>query len=163
MVLPLAYYRVYKYNSFSTRVEHGWLVTFVLFVGDIRLVDGGAPNQGRVEIYINDSWWTICDNWFGYDEGRVVCKQLGLPALYDVYYGGTFGQGNGSRLREEYNCQGSETSLLNCSKTGYISYSCDRWDDVGITCGPLVKAGMWSGIYTALQLMKVLDRNVYFY
>ncbi|KAL9953601.1 hypothetical protein ACROYT_G041044 [Oculina patagonica] len=108
--------------------------------GDIRLVDGGAPSQGRVEIYINDSWSTVCDHWFGYNEGRVVCKQLGLPELSDVHYGAPFGQGNGSILKEQYNCQENDTSLLNCSKTGYISNYCSHGDDVGISCGPLVAA-----------------------
>lgn len=107
-------------------------------------MDGGAPNQGRVEIYINGSWSTVCDHWFGYDEGRVVCKQLGLPGLSDVFYGAPFGQGNGSILSEEYNCQENDTSLLNCSKTGYISSYCSHGDDVGISCGPLVAAGMSS-------------------
>ena len=71
-----------------------------------------------------------------------MCYQLGLPKLSQVYYGAAFGQGNGSILTEEYNCQGNETSLLNCSKTGYNHYYCDHYNDVGIACGPLVQAGM---------------------
>lgn len=120
------------------------MTLFAFFIGDIRLVDGGAPSQGRVEIYINGSWLTVCDRWFSYNEGRVVCNQLGLPALHKVYHGAPFGRGNGSILTEEYNCEGGETSLLNCSKTGYSSNFCSHWDDVGIACGPLVAGGMWS-------------------
>ncbi|XP_068712588.1 uncharacterized protein [Montipora foliosa] len=108
--------------------------------GDARLVEGGAPSQGRVEIYINGSWSTVCDSWFGYEEGRVLCNQLGLPRLSQVYYGAYFGEGNGSILTEEYDCQGNETSLLDCFKTGYHPYCGGHYQDVGIACGPFVAA-----------------------
>jgi len=58
-----------------------------------------------------------------------------------VYSGAAFGEGNGSILTQEYYCEGNETSLLNCSKTGYNPY-CGHYQDVGIACGPFVKAGM---------------------
>lgn len=81
---------------------------------------------------------------FGYQQGQVLCNQLGLPKLSKVYYGSDFGVGNGSILSEEYYCHGNETSLLDCSKTGYYDAYCDHYDDVGIACGPLVKAGRCS-------------------
>ena len=58
-----------------------------------------------------------------------------------MYYGADFGKGNGSILTQEYDCLGNETSLLNCSKTGYDPY-CSHYQDVGIACGPIVNAGM---------------------
>jgi len=94
-----------------------------------------------VEIYINGSWWTVCGSWFDYQQGQMLCSQLGLPKLFQVYYGAPFGEGNGSILTEEYRCQGNETSLLDCSKTGY-NYYCGHYNDVGIACGQLVKSGM---------------------
>lgn len=114
----------------------------ILILGDARLVGGGPPTQGRVEIYINGSWWTVCGSWFGSQHGQIVCNQLDLPKLFEVYYGAGFGEGNGSILTEEYYCQGNETSLLNCAKTGYHSYCGGHYEDVGIACGPLVNAGM---------------------
>lgn len=117
------------------------MTLLALFVGTVRLVDGDAPSQGRVEVYVNGSWWTLCDDWFGYDEGRLVCRLLGLPELSQVFGGAAFGQGNGSIISEEYDCQGNETSILNCSKTGYVPY-CNHYEAVGIACGPLVTAGM---------------------
>ena len=50
--------------------------------GDVRLVNGSRPHEGRVEICINETWGTICDEIY-YDwgwtsvEADVVCKQLG--------------------------------------------------------------------------------------
>ena len=45
--------------------------------GMIRLQGGNYSNQGRVEVYCNGQWGTICDNGFGSSDAKVICKQLG--------------------------------------------------------------------------------------
>ena len=49
--------------------------------GDIRLVGGLSSNQGRVEICYINQWGTVCHNSFTNIDARVVCRQLGFPAL----------------------------------------------------------------------------------
>ncbi|XP_068737073.1 galectin-3-binding protein-like [Montipora capricornis] len=106
--------------------------------GDVRLADGGALTQGRVEIYMNGSWWTVCSNWFSYAEARVVCRMLWLPENPLVYRNNPFGGRNGSILTEWYDCDGHESSLLNCARRG-LSYYCSHYSkSVGISCGPLI-------------------------
>ena len=46
--------------------------------GTIRLVDGEGSHEGRVELCINNTWSTICDNEWGVEEAVVVCNQLGF-------------------------------------------------------------------------------------
>ena len=52
--------------------------------GVVRLVGGGSVNQGRVEICVNNSWGTVCDDLFGINDARVICRQMGYPS--GLYY-----------------------------------------------------------------------------
>ena len=48
--------------------------------GAIRLVGGTSANNGRVEIFHNNAWGTVCDDSFGNTDAQVVCRQLGYPS-----------------------------------------------------------------------------------
>ena len=45
--------------------------------GDVRLADG-TGTSGRVEICVSGVWGTVCDNFWGDDDARVVCRKLGF-------------------------------------------------------------------------------------
>ena len=46
--------------------------------GDIRLVGGANSHDGRVEISVNGTWGTVCQDHFHHIDATVVCRQLGL-------------------------------------------------------------------------------------
>ncbi|XP_071499294.1 uncharacterized protein [Diadema antillarum] len=59
---------------------------------DVRLTGTDVPWAGRVEVFLDGSWGTICyDGRWGSNEAEAVCRQLGYPhgsATVDLpYYG----------------------------------------------------------------------------
>ena len=48
--------------------------------GDIQLVGGSLPNEGRVEVCVNGHWGTVCDNGWDSKDTQVVCRKLGYES-----------------------------------------------------------------------------------
>ena len=56
------------------------------FPGMIRLQGGDYSNEGRVEVYCNGQWGTICSTGFGYTDANTICRQLGYDASSFLYH-----------------------------------------------------------------------------
>lgn len=107
--------------------------------GDLRLV----PNifyptmksiLGRVEVYANGTWHTICSKGFTEASAKVICHRLGYAGLkqYFVSTNNEYAKGSGSILLSHLQCLGNETSILDCPHRPNVD--CEHLNDVGIVC-----------------------------
>lgn len=103
--------------------------------GALRLAGGVDELQGRVEIYHNGRWGTVCDDLFADDSNaaNVVCRQLGYSSG-EPECCGFLGAGSGFILMDEVDCDGSEDRLLQCMFPGWGVTNCAHSEDVGVVC-----------------------------
>ncbi|XP_043935787.1 deleted in malignant brain tumors 1 protein-like [Protopterus annectens] len=100
----------------------------------IRLVNGPHPCAGRVEIYHDNEWGTVCDDNWGMEEATVVCRELGCGDAVSAPRAAHYGRGTGPIMLADLNCEGSESSLQQCSNMGWKNQICGHWKDAGVDC-----------------------------
>uniref|UniRef100_A0A673ZSQ7 Soluble scavenger receptor cysteine-rich domain-containing protein SSC5D n=1 Tax=Salmo trutta TaxID=8032 RepID=A0A673ZSQ7_SALTR len=107
----------------------------------VRLVDGPNRCSGRVEVYQDGSWGTVCDDNWALLDAQVVCRELSCGPATEAPHQAHFGEGSGSILLDDVACMGSEGSLLECSSGGIGNHDCGHDEDASVTC-------MMDGIFT---------------
>ena len=50
-----------------------------------KLVGGLTSQEGRVEVFYNGVWGTVCDDGFTDTEATVVCRSLGFTYVFYFY------------------------------------------------------------------------------
>uniref|UniRef100_A0A8D0UE11 SRCR domain-containing protein n=1 Tax=Sus scrofa TaxID=9823 RepID=A0A8D0UE11_PIG len=57
----------------------------------VRLVGGSGPHEGRVEIFHDGQWGTVCDDRWELRGGLVICRSLGYQGVKNVHKQAYFG------------------------------------------------------------------------
>ena len=89
-------------------------------------------SMGRIEILYNGVWGTICSQNFGYQEAKVICKQLGYR--YSTDFGTQYTKGTGPIWLSNLQCTGEESSIAICRNSGWGINNCTHNQDVGVIC-----------------------------
>ena len=53
--------------------------------GDVRLMNGSTPNEGRVEVCLSWQWKIVCWSYWDSTDAGVVCTQLGFSRYSKSY------------------------------------------------------------------------------
>ena len=109
----------------------------VITIVSVRLANGNAEGEGRVEILYDGEWGTICDDLFEAVDAQVVCRMLGYgggEALVD----NEFGEGSGPIWLDSVQCTTSNQEVGLCDHSDWGTHDCSHTEDVGVICGALL-------------------------
>ena len=127
-----------KLFSFTLNLFY-WLYLLVL---PVRLADGKDQYSGRVEIYRNGVWGTVCNSNWTETNGRIVCQQL--FDIRSVEIDLSVSVGAGPILMDNVDCSSGQTNLLACSHNGFGYHNCGHLEDVRIKCKPGLSGSKYS-------------------
>ncbi|TMS15210.1 Galectin-3-binding protein A [Larimichthys crocea] len=102
--------------------------------GDVRLFGSKNVSEGRVEIYHEGKWGTVCDDGWDMAEAQVVCRQLHFPGAKSVVTGKDYGKASGPIWLDDMNCKGTESHLSSCDFKNWGVTDCSHKEDVGVIC-----------------------------
>ena len=145
----------------------------------IRLQGGVYSNEGRVEVYCNGQWGTICDDGFDANDALVLCKQLGYSnytsynhlALY-VYivkqtilslYSVIYRSGNSSQhiWMSNLACSNSFSCLGSCQSCPNNSYrGCTHSEDVTLQCSKFMMRLYLYYVLSSLLLYNSIFKDI---
>ena len=124
-------HKVYLYSS-TRRLKIRCVI--ILFTGTIRLGGGSNKREGRVEVYHDDKWGTVCDDAWDINDAQVVCRSLGFANATEAKSRAYFGEGSGEVWLDDVACTGMEQHLQNCSHRGWGEEDCGHDEDAGVIC-----------------------------
>ncbi|KAM9193503.1 lysyl oxidase homolog 3 isoform 9-T9 [Mergus octosetaceus] len=91
-------------------------------------------NEGRIEVFYNDEWGTICDDDFTLANAHVLCRHLGFVAATGWAHSAKYGKGIGRIWLDNVNCAGGEKSIGDCKHRGWGNSDCSHEEDAGVIC-----------------------------
>ena len=89
---------------------------------------------GRVEIFYNGQWGTVCDDFWSRSDAEVACRQLGYHYAIRALPGYQVPDGNGPIWLDNVGCTGNEQTLASCYHRGVGTHNCRHSDDAGVEC-----------------------------
>ncbi|KAL9988042.1 hypothetical protein ACROYT_G002440 [Oculina patagonica] len=101
----------------------------------LRLADGIRGGEGRVEIFHDGHWGTVCDDFWDIKDAQVVCNQLGYPEAIAAPKNALFGEGNGHIWLSDVHCEGNESSIEDCEHAAWnANQYCFHFEDASVIC-----------------------------
>ncbi|KAL8176290.1 UNVERIFIED_CONTAM: hypothetical protein K2H54_030214 [Gekko kuhli] len=104
----------------------------------LRLIGGRSRCSGRVEVFHQGQWGTVCDDMWGLSDVAVVCRELGCGEALAAPGSAIFGEGNDVIWLDDVQCQGGESKLTECLTNPWGTHNCRHNEDAGAVC-----SGQW--------------------
>ncbi|XP_036431303.1 scavenger receptor cysteine-rich type 1 protein M130-like [Colossoma macropomum] len=123
-------------------IDYSAYIPETIIMGDVcdvehlplRLKGGKGSCSGRLEVYHNKIWGSVCDDLWDIRDAQVVCRQLGCGPALSADRSAVFGAGEGPIWLNRVKCRGNEIHLWDCPHSLKKHTDCSHSQDAGVTC-----------------------------
>ena len=128
--------------------------------GSLRFAVKSSPHflSGRLEVYINGTWGTVCADGWGINETSVACRQMGLQQSRGTH---RVWPANEHSIQPiwlaKVECLGGESQLTDCKHSKV--HDCDHSEDVGIVCANL-SLGELHKQMNVIVIVNIIKNNI---
>ncbi|KAI4892994.1 hypothetical protein NFI96_028963, partial [Prochilodus magdalenae] len=100
----------------------------------LRLSGGRGSCSGRLEVYHNAEWGSVCNDLWDIMDARVVCRQLGCGLALSADGNSDSGAGKRTVWLNRVRCTGKEIHLWDCPHSLKNHTDCLHRQHAGVTC-----------------------------
>nr|XP_039273184.1 deleted in malignant brain tumors 1 protein-like [Styela clava] len=100
----------------------------------VRIVDGVADHQGRVEIYHDDEWRAICDDLWDLEDAHVICRMLDYSGAVAAVHDAHFGKCGCGYWLDDVRCNGHEAHISDCVHRPWGNHNCGSSEAASVIC-----------------------------
>ncbi|XP_054848826.1 soluble scavenger receptor cysteine-rich domain-containing protein SSC5D-like [Eublepharis macularius] len=125
----------------------------------LRLIGGRSRCSGRLEVFHQGQWGTVCDDMWGLPDVTVVCRELGCGEALAAPGSALFGEGNDAIWLDDVQCQGQESSLTECLASPWGTHNCRHNEDAGAVCSGEMPLTMVEEHLAALKMTLAPQRS----
>ena len=118
------------YQVYHVIVQQSYLFSTV----PVRLVDGDSPAEGRVELFYNGAWGTVCNEGWDLRDGHVICRMLGYNHALEATDGRRYRNFKSYIWLSAVKCSGIESNILACRHGGWGTRQCSQSGQAGVVC-----------------------------
>ncbi|PFX29780.1 Lysyl oxidase-like 2 [Stylophora pistillata] len=102
---------------------------------EVRIRGGANHLEGRVEVFHDGKWGTVCADGWGIEEAMIVCRQLNLGFASDAITNQTFSQTDLEVIMSGVQCHVNDISIYNCEHDEWTNTTCsDKKKSAGVAC-----------------------------